>query len=125
MLWFLKLVVTLNKKRKIIGEDMNNYCRQKGERPGVKSGVWQGRKREQYKKTFKRERFCSGLWLMEVPSFLFPVQRNILLACLCVSNLTSHIIRRNKFLNLNGNVFGKLILICTFGSILHPFLSKN
>lgn len=27
MLWFLKLIVTPNKKRKIIGEDMNDYCR--------------------------------------------------------------------------------------------------
>lgn len=75
-------------------------------------------------KLFKRERFWPGLWLREVLLFLFSVRRNILPAYHYFYNLISHVVQRKTFINLNGNLFCKLILICTFVT-LHPILIQD
>ena len=66
---------------------------------------------------------------MEVPLFLFPIQRNMLLAYHCVFSLTSPTNQRKQFLNLNGKVFCKLILIYTLDCYSlpspHPRVSRN
>lgn len=46
-----------------------------------------------------------------------------------ITLFTSHIVQRKTFINLNGNLFCKLILICTFdcysSAHSHPRFSRN